>query len=119
MVTQSRIPGGGGGEGVGDMTVTQSQKKVVAEARDGAGGVRRINEGGGEVMVSGCRGEVAPVTSPEYRECLGGGGGGATINRWRAAARTSPRPRVADRWRAGSERVLPEEEVEGVQDQER
>jgi hypothetical protein len=74
MVTQSRIPGGGGGEGVGDMAATQSRKKVVAEARGGVGSVRRINEGGGKVRVLGCWGGTAPVTSPKYRECSRGGG---------------------------------------------
>jgi hypothetical protein len=75
MVTQSRIPGGGGGEGVGDMAATQSRKKVVAEARGGVGSVRRINEGGGKVRVLGCWGGTAPVTSPKYRECSRGGSG--------------------------------------------
>jgi hypothetical protein len=68
------------GRGVGDMAVTQSQKKVVTEARGGAGSVRRINEGGGEVRVSGYQGGVAPVTSPKYRECSGG-----AVDRWRVA----------------------------------
>jgi hypothetical protein len=59
MMTRSWIPSGGGGEGVGNAAMTQSRKKVVAEARGGAGSTRRqrgrcclarrqINEGGGD-----------------------------------------------------------------------
>jgi hypothetical protein len=126
MVTQSRIPGGGGGEGVGDMAATQSRKKVVTEARGGVGSVRRINEGGGKVRVLGCWGGTAPVTSPKYRECSRGGGSGRPVEGGGMARRRGRH--LSHRWPAGGrpgqrgrrQRVLLEEEAEeGVQDRGR